>query len=91
MNDDTNPAPQRQRSYKLGAQRLAALFRSFGLLDPGVPVSRRDHLRAADLLLIKHKLGRAYFTRGLSPRTRRARVASLTRGQRYIAQERGWI
>lgn len=91
MNENNEPAPHRQRSYKHGAQRFAALLRSFGLLDPDVPVSRRDHMRPGDLTAIKHKLGRAYFTRRLSPGTRRARVARLTSNEQAVGQERGWI
>jgi len=92
MNDDTNPAPERSASaFKRGAQRFAALLRSFGLLDPGTHVSRRDHMLPADFLAAKQKLGRAYFTRRLSPRTRRARVALLLPHELAAARQRGWI
>jgi len=40
---------------------------------------------------IKFKLGRSYFTRGLSARTRLKRIRSLTHAERLRAIELGWI
>lgn len=67
-------------------------------LDPrdldAVPLSRLSR-KDKDLTLpafkVKRKLGPAFFTRGMNPRTRHARVSGLTADERALAREHGWI
>ena len=39
----------------------------------------------------RHKLGESFFTRRLSPGSRRARLRSLTKFERVAARSAGWI
>lgn len=67
------------------ARELPSLFR----LRSGL--SKRDRNRTADEFAVKHKLGRAYFTRGLGARTRARRARSLNRDELAIARAKGWV
>lgn len=65
---------------------LAPVF-ALGKMKP----SRRDMALDADEWKAKQKLGRAFFTRRLTPNSRAARVASLTDKEYELAKRRGWI
>lgn len=54
-------------------------------------LSARDRQLPVDVFKVKQKLGRAYFTRGLSKRTRAARVRTLKRDELVIARGMGWL
>jgi len=59
------------------------------LSDTNVSVKEKE-LRV-DAFSVKRKLGRAWFTKRLHPRTRRHRLASLTCQEARIARELRWI
>jgi hypothetical protein len=50
-----------------------------------------DSAEVPTFFIARTKLGESFFTRRLSPGTRRARVASLTRAEFLEARKRGWV
>lgn len=59
--------------------------------SPRSHYSRRDLALSGDAFAVKRKLGRAYFTRGLSPRTRAARLRALKPHELAIATAHRWV
>lgn len=57
----------------------------------GTQVSERDAERGVDLMAVKRKLGRSFFTRRLSPGTRAKRIGTLTKSERELAATQGWL
>jgi hypothetical protein len=54
-------------------------------------ISLRERRYDLACLLVKRKLGAAFFTRQLNPKTRKKRVESLRKWERELASEKGWI
>jgi hypothetical protein len=55
------------------------------------PLSRRDRQRTLDVFAVKQKLGRSFFTRRLTPASRRARLRTLKSNELEIARAEGWV
>lgn len=64
---------------------------AFGVGDGSPRFSRKELRLDADEHAVKRKLGASFFTRRLSPGTRRARVDALSKLETALATDRGWI
>lgn len=64
-------------------QQLAALF-GFSGIDA-------NRIHAPHPREVYERLGASFFTRRLSPRVRRSRIRRLTKAEREVAREQGWI
>lgn len=92
--DRPNPNTPTKRSFfgniksafKSAVKAFTPLFKKAGEERPTLKELRLDVNEYA----VKHKLGRSYFTRHLTPNTRAARLASLTDAEYLLAIDRGW-
>ena len=54
------------------------------------PPTRRERALPMDVFRVKRKLGRGWHSKRIGERTRRKRLAELTKEEWAIAKERGW-
>lgn len=78
-------------AIKAGFNKARDLFApAFKASEIALP-TRNEMRLDGDEFTVKRKLGRSFFTKQLNQNTRVARIASLTRGEFELAQDRGWI
>jgi hypothetical protein len=91
---DTPDAPNLERlnprkSQGLSGRFLTALSDAFHLGQ----LSNRDGALRADEFVVKRKLGRSFFTRRLTDKTRRRIAGRLLKdhGEYLLAKRKGWV